>query len=213
MLAEGEGVEERREPKFQRRMFGATGAGGRGKRRGVVSCLGRPTKRKSFGSRFLGTRHGWSKPAGGGGGRKRGGEREEERQASGERWYRKRGTRSIYSRRHRHAGAPDEERCRAGRAGQGPASRCQAAGESWGKAICPFRVNVDRDSTRESRGGAGVVVDVFRHPARWRQVGAVLSAESMVRLDGEGTRDRQLGAARRAWTLSVRGRTTWGWPW
>lgn len=156
MVAEGEGVEADGSPKVEADDWCHRSRGTR-KRRGGVSCLGRPPKRKTFGSRLFGTRHGWSKPAGGGGGEKAG--RGARRRAAGQ-WRAvvpQRGTRSIYSRRHRHAGAPDEQRCRDGRAGQGPASRCQAAGESWGKAICPFRVNVDRDSTRTSRGGCRCV--------------------------------------------------------
>lgn len=154
MVAEGEGVEADGSPKVEADDWCHRSRGTR-KRRGGVSCLGRPPKRKSFGSRFFGTRHGWSKPAGGGGGESGEGSEKKSGRAV-ESGGTAKGTRSIYSRRHRHAGAPDEQRCRDGRAGQGPASRCQAAGESWGKAICPFRVNVDRDSTRTSRGGGGL---------------------------------------------------------
>lgn len=182
-------------------MIGATGAGGRGREEGVCPVLAVLPK----GNRLALVSSGLA--TGGPNRREEEGEkagRGARRRAAGQ-WRAmvpQRGTRSIYSRRHRHAGAPDEQRCRDGRAGQGPASRCQAAGESWGKAICPFRANVDRDSTRTSRGGGGRVVDVFRHPARWwRQVGAVLSAESMVRLE-EGAGFGSWGCEA-AWTLCL----------
>jgi len=106
---------------------------------------------------------------------------------------------------------PRREAVPSWRAGQGPASRCQAAGESWGKAICPFRVGADRDWA--PGGTPGVCCRCVQTPS---QVAPGCcgpeSPDSMVRLDRGGRQALAAGGVRGS-TEAVRGRTTWGSWW
>lgn len=134
-------------------------------------------------------------------GRKRGGEREEERQGSGERWYRKE-ARDLFIQDDTDMQVPQMS----SGAEMGEQGRARPAGaRQRGKAGArrSARSGLTSTGTRRGRpGGGGGVVDVFRHPARWwRQVGAVLSAESMVRLE-EGAGFGSWGCEA-AWTLCL----------
>jgi hypothetical protein len=124
-----------------------------------------------------------------------------------------RGTRSIYSRRHRHAGAPDEKRCRAGEQGRARPAGARQRGKAGARRSA--RSGLTPTGTRlqeeERPGLAGVCCRCVQTPSQvapgWC---GPESPGSMVRLD-EVTGSGSWGL--RGGTKAVRGRTTWGSWW